>query len=383
MKTESWTNNVVRFCVCLVVPLVCIAITGFSLSCKMTATGIETFNGDTTNPELVHFEQVSENSIALYFSETISLSALEVATGETLLYAEAELEINDIPLSEGDAIPELAEVGEKRIELYGKEICFAGDNKTKPGEYYVLSGTATDQHGNSLKFRIPFYGFNSRKAGLVISEVRTAKNGDKELEFIELYVYRPGNLAGISVSTAIDSKNGFEEYVFPATEVDVGEYIVLHMRNQQGAIDEIGDNLKECIVPLATPGRDFWVKTTDARIGDSDIVLLKETAHGKITDAVLFVKNSVGTSYSKTLKEVAGLAIAAGVWDGTEEFSTWVSSENIAGNRTFSRINIAEIDKAAESGLPLPVGCKKNWIITTTSGDTPGLPNSNKAYVKK
>ena len=154
---------------------------------------------------------MSENSIALYFSETISLSALEVATGETLLYAEAELEINDIPLSEGDAIPELAEVGEKRTESYGKEICFAGDNKTKPGEYYVLSGTATDQHGNSLKFRIPFYGFNSRKAGLVISEVRTAKNGDKELEFIELYVYRPGNLAGISVSTAIDSKNGFEE----------------------------------------------------------------------------------------------------------------------------------------------------------------------------
>lgn len=131
-----------------------------------------------------------------------------------------------------------------------------------PGELVTLSGNVEDFAGNRTHVQIQFKGYNSRPAGLVISEVQTGKNSSKRAphrDYIELYVAREGNLAGAFLRWANSTK--VMKYEFPACEVKKSEVIVVHCAPEgiPDEKDEIGNNTAVSGGIDATPqGRDLW-----------------------------------------------------------------------------------------------------------------------------
>ena len=256
------------------------------------------------------------------------------------------------------------------------------------GATYILSGIAHDQEGNSLLFQVPFYGFNQNVAGVVLSEVRTEYEKPK-VEFVELYVYRSGNLAGIELHSAYKDF----DYVFPAVEVVAGEYVVLHMRTlaeESGHVDELDENLSASTASDSCDGvRDLWVNSVDEIVSANDVLVLRERAKGKMMDALLYIGPKVSDTGKKKILSAEEAILAEGGWTAGQDGEVWLSSDGMTTvNRSFSRQNIPEIQQAATATQEIPVASKDVWIVTMNNkqtkapGVTPGLPNSTTQYTK-
>ncbi len=348
------------------------------VACRATTDGADFPAGDVSSPVLQDFIQIDESRFMLMFSESVVLEQLAVYDGEGVLCAEnvsfQQAEPDAAVLSDGmDSGAFCTELSvETRMPLIA-------------GGRYVLSGTAVDGAGNSLLFQIPFTGYNNRVPGLVLSEIRTGYSKPK-VEFVELYVHTPGNLAGVTLYNAADDKYG--EYVFPAAEVDAGEYIVVHYRSleeqRSGCIDETNDDLNASTAADSVDGaRDFWIADANARLADSDVVLLRERSGGQLMDAVLFAEDVQSNWKNETLTAAAAEAVATGVWQGDGTPATAAVSAGITLTRTLCRQNIPDIDFAVEAGLPLPENNAGCWGVVKTSGCTPGTANSTEMYEPK
>ena len=382
-------------CFCAALSLFCTSI--FSVSCKMTAEGVVAASDDVHNPILTEFSQNSADGVVLSFTERVKLSNLEVRSNTPsamggLVFSETQLKVTEQVIDKKTMLPDSEDKDEQWQTI---QIDFINADELEPGAAYILSGLAHDDEGNSLLFQVPFHGFNDNVAGLVLSEVRTeaadTKTEKAKIEFVELYVHTPGNLAGISL-TSVNDENKFGEYVFPSTEVAAGEYIAVHFRtmegHREGCIDETDSNLNASTAPdSCAEARDFWVPGTDARLGKSDIIILQQRSGGPVVDALLYAQSDISETALKKLVPAAQTVIDSGAWIGTEDISTWVSGDGLTTpNRTLSRQNIAEIDLAAETDLSIPVASNEHWFVTTTvkpkNGATPGLPNSTNKYTK-
>ena len=375
--------------------LMCVSI--FAVSCKMTAEGIVSAADDVGNPVLAEFSQSSADSVCLSFTEPVVLSGLEVRSGNPasmgeLMYSEGELEVRTGALGgsgKASGSPETPMTSE--APSYTEfQVVFPEESPLEPGEAYILSGLACDKEGNSLLFQVPFHGFNTNVAGIVLSEVRTeasnAKKDNAKIEFVELYVHTSGDLAGMSLVNAVD-EDKFGEYVFPSAEVDAGEYIVVHFRTAEdfagACIDETSSDLNASTAPdSCADARDFWVPGTEARLGKSDVIVVRERLNGKIVDALLYAESGIKESAFEKLLPAAQQVVSEGGWSGTEDVATWVNGDGLTTTRTLSRQNIDEIDRAVESSSPIPVVCSDDWFVVATSSATPGLPNSTDKFSK-
>ena len=176
--------------------------------------------------------------------------------------------------------------------------------------------------------------------------------------------------------------------MFPAAEVDAGEYIVVHYRSleeqRSGCIDETNDDLNASTAADSVDGaRDFWIADANARLADSDVVLLRERSGGQLMDAVLFAEDVQSNWKNETLTAAAAEAVATGVWQGDGTPATAAVSTGITLTRTLCRQNIPDIDFAVETGLPLPENNSGCWFIVKTSGCTPGAVNSIEMHEPK
>ena len=343
-----------------------VSITLFSISCKITEEGIETIEQDLENPILLEFSQKDEKTFSLVFSEEVSVNEIQIHNEQELLYNENFIQV---------------EKNEKSISLK-----LTDDVILEIGQPYSLIGIATDSNKNRLTFQIPFHGFNKNLPGIVISEIRTEYTKPK-LEYIELYVHTPGNLAGISLYNAYDDKYG--EYIFPASEVNAGEYIVVHLRTPEEekslCIDETGTDLNQSTSEEScTDARDFWIENTKARLGKTDVILLRERTGGNIMDAVLYAENDETEWKSEIMTKVADECFSQGIWEPSGQIENAVDSTGLTSARTLSRQNITEIDYAAESGTEFPINNASNWFVTVNlgkeKGATPGYINSKNKY---
>lgn len=370
----------------LLVPMVLMCASVASVSCRMTPEGVVSVSSDVSDPKMTGFSQESKDTLLLVFSEEVTLSNLEVRKGSKdnlgeCVLSESQLEVRPT----GSSSLVAADGGDAAAtESQGMEvqILFKDTSQLYVGESYILSGVAHDQDGNSLLFQIPFRGYNSKVAGVVLSEVRTeASNIAKDtakIEFVELYVHKDGNMAGISLYNAYDDKQG--EYEFPSAEVKAGEYIVVHFRTMEehaaGCIDETGNDLNASTAPDSCPdARDFWVQEKEARLGKSDVILLRKQSGGDIVDALLYAESGVKDTTRKKLLDAAQLAVQAGAWQGSDDVATWVVSDGLTTTRTLCRQNI--------SGTSIPGASKEHWFVVADKSATPGQANSTERYVKK
>ena len=297
------------------------------VACRATTDGADFPAGDVSSPVLQDFIQIDESRFMLMFSESVVLEQLAVYDGEGVLCAEN--------VSFQQAEPDAA----------------------------VLS--------------------DGMDSGAFCTELSVET---RMVEFVELYVHTPGNLAGVTLYNAADDKYG--EYVFPAAEVDAGEYIVVHYRSledqRSGCIDETNDDLNASTAADSVDGaRDFWIADANARLADSDVVLLRERSGGQLMDAVLFAEDVQSNWKNETLTAAAAEAVATGVWQGDGTPATAAVSTGITLTRTLCRQNIPDIDFAVETGLPLPENNSGCWFVVKTSGCTPGAVNSIEMHEPK
>ncbi|MBO4404757.1 MAG: hypothetical protein J5780_05435 [Treponema sp.] len=360
-----------------------------SFSCRSPQDGLICLNGDYSVPKIQEYRVLSPDSLSLSFSSPVSLADVEVCDD-----------------------------GEK----FSSAVTFSSDGKdaiinfnfnTETGKEYLLEGTVSDERGNSLTFSLPFKGYNSQPAKLLISEVRNAygtttshKVTTHKTEFAEFYVLEGGNLSSLSVMSAADGKE--KSYDFPLVEVQKGEYITVHMRrpsqnekypyDTEGLEDETGTDLTlSTHTDSCETGRDLWSLNEKSVFADSDIIFLYDNQEQKIVDSLLFAKSGV-EFWPASFSEWLSLIEAENLWQNEEGLSgvkpdDAVCSDDItsaAAGRSFSRQNIAELSELYESGqITLPFENSKNvWLITADSGSgskkiygvTPGLPNSDAAY---
>lgn len=371
----------------LLVPMVLMCASVASVSCRMTPEGVVSVSSDVSDPKMTGFSQESKDTLVLVFSEEVELSSLEVRKGDKENQGDIVLAASEMNVQPKNRESLVGADGEESVSMENQgmeaRIQFLDTAKLEAGETYILSGVAHDQEGNSLLFQIPFRGYNDEAAGLVLSEVRSGYSKPK-VEYVELYVHRSGDLAGISLYFT----NKDFEYVFPSAKVSAGDYIVLHMRaleEETGRVDEVGDDLNlSTASESCSDVRDFWAPSTSRIVGTNDVIVLRERQNGKVVDALLYAQSGISDAASKRLIPVAQQMVDEGVWSGSVDFSTWASSEDLsdaATTRSLSRQNIAAITDVEKAERPVLVGSSTDWMVV--KGATPGKANSTERYVKK
>ena len=351
-------------CWCAAGAAACIAssIVAAVTACSAQGEPLVWISGDFTIPQLLRCTMTGAQTILMDFSKPVTVSAsLYLPDANTAIRTTAQQKQTD------------------ETENQAYSILLTADEPTETGSQYLIQGEATDEHGNSLSFSVPVTGYNENVPILVLSEIRTKYTKGKS-EFVELYAVTGGNLAGVTFFSAYDGTA--DSYQFPSTEVQSGEYIVLHMRSlEDGCIDETSDDLNAATASEAVSDvRDFWISNTTARIGDSDILILYNDFTGEILDCVLFSASEKTTWKNEAMQQAAQLTTNSGVWQGTETADA-VCSDGITPTRTLSRQNIPDIQQNRHYDPALMNG-KEFWMITATSTASPGAPNSDKPYIQ-
>ena len=329
-------NLVKLFTILFISSIIMIIFSG--ISCTLTPEGISILSGNYESPKFLELKVNSKNSLQVLFSTSINLENLKIyPLGEN-----QELQVESKNLGEG---------------LWQIDACSDFDCR----KIYLIEGYVLDQRGNSLYFKDSFMGFNGRVPKVVINEIRTEYSKPK-VEFIELKVLLEGNLGGMELVVASDGQDN--SYVFPSIEVKPDDLVVLHFRKiEDGCIDEIENDKELSTATESTSSIDLWIENTSARIGKSDVILLKNKQQGEIVDSVLYMESSASSWKTPFLSECAELAISSESWIGNP-----VISDGVTATRTLSRVN--------------PNKDASAWIVTATSKASPGKENSTQAYAK-
>jgi hypothetical protein len=330
-------------------------LAGFFVSCKITPEGIEVLAGDFTAPELLEFSAKSESEIAVVFSEEVRITSAHITSEDGAVYESV--------------------YGQDELSQVQK---FTLAQNMTVGEKYRVTGIVEDGKGNSLSFSIGFSGYNARVPVLVLSEVRSEYDSSKKrCEFIELYAVTDGNLAGVTLFSAYDGEDCL--YEFAPCEVQAGEYIVVHYRKlDEACVDETGGSLNLSGGTDATSARDFWVNNTAARIGKSDVILLRERAGGRLLDTVLYSETSKAAWKNAVMLKAAEEAAASGLWGEGSAVLAAIISDGLTATRTLGRQNISAI--VAAQNYSGDFNGKAAWLVTASSSASPGSPNSSKPY---
>lgn len=197
--------------------------------------------------------------------------------------------------------------------------------KPHVGQQVVLRGSAQDVAHQKHDFVLPFEGINTQPARLEISEVRPLY-GNKRSEFVELLVVESGNLLGITI-TNVGGKGNRCDYHFPAAQVRVGERVVLHWRKQDPAsCDELSAETVSAGSQACARARDFWGQERSIPGRNPNAIVVKESANGKIQDALLFFNTHVKKGKAPTfrwafpeIEAASRLALEQGAWLSTHE----------------------------------------------------------------
>ncbi len=248
-----------------------------------------------------------------------------------------------------------------------------------PGGEYHVSGTVSDNAGNSLKFITKLYGFNPDVPDLLLSEI-TVRGSGNHPDCVELVTRTAGNLAGVTVFEGTPG-NWDNQIVFPSVEVGKDEYIVVHFKPEGTGeeINEINDINASGGLDASPTGRDFWVEEGDGLSGNNGVITVCRTANGPIIDGVLY-SNRTSDSDERYAgfgtKHVLARAVAlyeAGEWDA--EWASIrpedaVNPEGSTATRSLCRkLDVPDSNRA------------EDWYIVPTRGASFGAPNCTDVYV--
>jgi hypothetical protein len=294
-------------------------------------------------PELTDFYLFSKKEIHIIFSETVK-----------------NVSCTFTPHQEIERIQD-----GKTVKIYLKENL---ELHTK----FLIKLNVKDDWDNSLSVEVPLFA-NYWIPEIEINELRTQYDSSKKrVEFIEFKAKSAGNLDGLQLYIMWDAKKPFV-YDFPAVDVKLGEYVVVHLRTLENAcVNELGEDLSESAGTDASPtARDLWVPTKDRLLHETDIVYLKD-ANGRIMDAII-LNEKPGEIWDKNRAHFAQIA---------EELYNKGAWESVNWQRPglLDAVDTSTIKTAATKSISRYEGKEnthttRDWYITNTGGVTPGLPN--------
>jgi hypothetical protein len=276
------------------------------------------------------------------------------------IYFNFSAEVNSVsctftPLQEIDYIQE-----GKTVKVFLKE------NLELQTEFSI-GLNAKDDWDNSLSVEASLF-VNDWIPEIEINELRTVYSSPRA-EFIEFKVKSPGELDGLQLYIMWDPKNPYI-YDFPAIDVKLGEYVVLHLRTLEDAcVNELGEDLSESAGTDSCPtARDLWVPGSAKLLHTTDIVYIQ--ANGNILDAVILNETPGETWNRGHFAEIAEDLYNKGAWKTRDD--------KLPG--PFDAVDTTTIKKAATKSISRREG-KENthsaddWYITDTGGVTPGQAN--------
>jgi len=359
------------------VMVVTVCLITSAASCTFSPDGFTMISGDYTSPTLEHFTMSDEMSATINFSHEVSFPRLEYyklpQNAPSSAATQAELVGNVFAEQVTDS---------SQSDDTATRYTLNFPNNTDPGMQYILSGTVKDATGSTLTFDIGFTGYNSRVPHIVFSEINT-EHSKPRTEFVEFYVLEDGNLGGMILQSGGD---GIEkDYIFPAIEVNAGEYLVLHMRSiEEGLVNETGDDLSLSAGKHASAeGRDLWIPGAETRLSTIDVLVLRKRLNGPLIDAVLYARSERKAWTKDLMSTYAREAYDAQIWVDGSEITAAASTDNSTATRTLSRQNIANIAASFEPGATPIANRADDWIIVASSNTSPGKANSSKPYVPK
>jgi len=287
MRTKKTAGNGCIFAWALVVHLAMWLLTGCSPPAMESAV-----LGDVRPPVIKNARLESAREFVLEFDEQVRVPKDSFSAEPKRLTAQAE--------SAGNVVNVLFEP------------------QPSPGEAVTLAGTVQDMCGNSTRVQVQFKGYNDRPAGLVMTEIQTAKNTSKKAphrDYVEFLVKKAGNLGGMYIQWASSTKT--MRFDFPACEVKVGEVIVLHMAPEGIAEEknETGSDLGlSSGIDATAQGRDFW-SDAGGLPDASGAITLYEREGALPVDGIFYADSSKsGTLESGKLIALARELADAGLW---------------------------------------------------------------------
>lgn len=243
------------------------------------------------------------------------------------------------------------------VHPYEETITITFGRPLVPGKRISVSGIVADQMGNTLTFTRGVWGCNPDLPKIKINEFSTkgsASNPDR----VELITLSDGNLAGLTCY--IGMPQTFDaEFVFPAIDVQQGEYIVLTYGQKPSG---------ECTYDLYAGEEGIGA--------NNGVISLCDRPEGTVIDAVLYSNRTSESdeNYSgfgtKKVQTWAQLLEDSGQWlplPTTPEIA--IDSTDHTATRTFCRTQ-GEIDTHS----------KDDWHIVPTRQGSFGEPNSDEVY---
>lgn len=249
---------------------------------------------------------------------------------------------------------------------------------TVAGVEYVVDAGVQDAHGNSLSFLARIYGHNAYPPDLLINELNPRASSTNP-ERVELYSRSAGNLAGITLYNGSPSDYN-SRFIFPAVEIEAGEFIILHFRpegipeeiNETAAKDESGGSR------AVDDAWDYWVAEGGGLPSNNGVVAVYTTPRGRVMDAVIW---SNRTRDSDQLYRGFG----------TRKMMDWVDEVVGDGGWAIAGYQAAPEDAVDPEGSTATRSLGRNshsedtdtqldWHIVPTSGASFGAANSDDVY---
>jgi len=318
---------------------------GCSCATDGTEAAAQILGNSTEAPVFISCKAVSETEIEFRFSLPVTVTSLHFSP-----------EIQPDEIENGSTV----------------RVSFTGG--PGPGEKVTVDLLAEDENGNTINVLVPFRTRNDKLPPLLINELRTEYSKPK-CEYIELKTLEAGNLGALRVFIAGNYKVPMI-YEFPSVEVLMGEYITLHLRTTDEAInrDELGRNLDESGGVDASPtARDLWIPGSTKLLHKTDAVYLLDQ-DDRVVDAVMLSENADPWWNKDYFAEAAEFLFNAGAWKSPDNAicdpSKAVQSAGTTATRTICR----------DETLVKNSGTAADWYITANSSATPGKPNNPKRY---
>jgi hypothetical protein len=256
-----------------------------------------------------------------------------------------------------------------------------------PGLPYQLEAVVEDEAGNGLHFLAMFYGFNGEVPRLLINEFTTRGTGNHP-DAVELKVMEGGNMGGVVLYEGTPA-NHDDRLIFPAFNVDSGEFLIVHFK-PEGIPEEIDETSAKDLsggLDASDQAYDFWIPEGAGISGNNGVLSLYDRPGGEILDGVLYSNRTsdsdesyggFGTldSWERAQELVADSGwIIAGEQARPEDA---VSPEDSTGTRSICR---SAGSAAAADIASVDTDTASDWHIVPTLGFTFGEENSDEIYV--
>ena len=224
-----------------------------------------------------------------------------------------------------------------------------------------------------------FYGYNGNLPELLINEFTTRGTGNHP-DAVELKVSVAGNMGGLVLYEGTPS-NYDERLIFPAFEVEAGDFLIVHFKAQgiPEEIDETEDKELSGGLDSSEYAYDFWIPEGAGISGNNGVISLYARPGGEILDGVLYSDRSsdsderYGGFGTLDSLERAEELVGDGGWiilaDRVRPEDA-VSPEGSTGTRSICRSASSEDSDTAV-----------DWHIVPTRGFTFGRENSDEVYV--